>query len=90
MDESTLMHFMTNTREIPAYKNRQGIRTIYESGTGPRLRASGHFFMDFATYGGTTEEVPKELIDRLESEGKLIRTFPNHPECNAWRLPDPA
>lgn len=83
MSEETLMQIMNSTSLIPAIKGRlSGIRTIYES-SGPR----GHFFVDYSAYGGTKEEVPRELIDRLEAEGKLVRAFQFDLSCNAWRLP---
>jgi hypothetical protein len=45
------------------------------------------FYVDYASYpGGTTEEVPLTLIQDLESEGVIVRAFPDKPEINAWVL----
>ena len=91
MTDAQLLAFMNDVRSIPTYK-RKGtwsakIRTIYEGGEGPRLAPSEHFYMSYATYGGTTEEVPLPLIRRLEAEGKLVRAYPDQPHINAWILP---
>jgi hypothetical protein len=93
--ENELLAYMANTKLIPGIQRRENgryvtmrpKRTIYEAGKGARLEPSGHFYLDYATYGGTSEEVPKSLIDRLEREKKLVRAFLDHPEINAWVLP---
>jgi hypothetical protein len=62
-------------------------RTIYEAGKGVLLRPSGQFFIDYATYpGGTSDEIPRSIIDELEREGKIRRAFPDKPKINAWVL----
>lgn len=62
-------------------------RMIYEAGTGDKLKRSGHWFIDYASYaGGTTEEVPRHLIAELEKDGILVRAFPEHPQIEAWVL----
>ena len=83
--EKHLMQIMTNVSTIPfADKFRVKKRTIYEAGKGRKLAPSGHFYIDFAAYDGSTEEVSKSLIDRLEAEGKLVRAFPDNPKVNGW------
>jgi hypothetical protein len=83
MTEDELLRIMNHTALIPSSRSKMsGKRTIYEA-AGSR----GFFFIDYAAYGGTTEGVPKPLIDRLEAEGKLVRAFPGSPKLNAWRLP---
>lgn len=83
MDEEGLMKILRQVDTIPrAGKSGTRRRTVYETS------GLGRFYMDYAAYGGSMEEVPKELILRLESEGKLVRAFPTAPTVNCWALPD--
>ena len=85
----------TEQREAKSQMNKTSLldimqskknRTIYESGD-ERGRATGRFHVDFATYpGGSTEEVPRALIDELEKAGIIERAFPEGPHINAWKL----
>jgi hypothetical protein len=61
-------------------------RNIYEAGEGPRLKASGRFYMDYAAYpGGSAEEIPLALIQELEREGLIERESPTF---QSWVLTD--
>jgi hypothetical protein len=79
---------MTRERLIAALSDISGLpvgakrrRMVYES-AGRR-----HFHVDYASFpGGTTEEVPKSLIDELERDGILVRAYPGCPEIAAWIL----
>lgn len=89
MTKSELLDVLSNTYDLPTWGKRKekAHRTIYESGIGPRLRPSGRFYVDYASYAhGTTEAVPLSLILQLESEGVLSRAFPEKPEINGWVL----
>ena len=81
MTEEILLVIMGAVDSIPFGGKSGKRRTIYEA------QASGHFFIDFPCYSGSTEEISKQLIDRLELEGKLVRAFPNSPHINGWVLP---
>jgi hypothetical protein len=71
---------------LPQWKNRN-FRSIYETGDN-RGRGTGEFQIDFASFpGGTTEEVPRRLIDELEREGVIVRAYAPH--INAWKLAAP-
>lgn len=87
MNREQLLKCLRETAQLP-FANRKGIkeRTIYEGGDR-NGRGSSEYFVDFASYpGGSTEQVPRSLIDQLESEGVLIRAFPNAPAVNGWVL----
>ena len=81
MDEQTLLNVMHKTSTLP----HGGERTIYEAGD-TRGNGCGEYYIDFATYDGTTAKVPRSLIDALESQGVLRRAFPDQKYLNAWRL----
>jgi hypothetical protein len=71
---------LSNVGDVPDFGRRKG-RSIYEA-TGPR----GHFHIDYAAFtGGRTEEVPRNIIDELEREGIISRTFPDSP-ISSWSL----
>jgi len=85
MTRSQLISILSNVDDLPQPGPRY--RTIYEAGYGPKLKPSGRFFIDYASFpGGSMEEVPIDLIRELEADGTLIRTFPQDPQINAWRL----
>jgi hypothetical protein len=69
------------------YFQRPNHRTIYEAGKGSALAPSGHFYVDYASFtAGCDKEVPRELIDRLEREGVIVKAYPDQPNIKAWRL----
>jgi hypothetical protein len=81
MTRERLIEVMRNVRDLP-FGDR---RTIYEAGDR-RGNPVGEYFIDFASYGGTSERVPRNLIDQMEQDGSLVRAFPTASHVNAWRL----
>ncbi len=81
LDEDQTLAALRNTTAVPFVGKDVG-RSIYEI-AGP----SGHFHIDYAAYpGGTTDEVPRKVIDELEREGVIRRAHPNAPHLNVWKL----
>lgn len=63
-------------------------RTIYETGDS-QGRGTGRYRIDYANFpGGTTGEVPREVIDELEREGLIQRAYTDQPRINSWTLAD--
>lgn len=82
MNGDDLLNAMHAVEGLPFERGKANrkMRTIY-------LAQGGGFYLDFAAYpGGTTDEVPRRLIDSLVSEGILERAFGFDPECEAWVL----
>lgn len=90
MTEERVLAALRVTGGLPSTSSKKSsppCREIYESGTGPKLKPSGHFFMTFAAFpGGTSEEIPRAIIDRLEQRGLIKRSYPDKPHLNAWRI----
>jgi hypothetical protein len=90
VNREELLKILRDVKSLPEVRLRGGKanhRTIYEAGRGARLQPSGHFFVDYASYGvGSSEEVPREIIHALETDGTIVRAFPDQPEINAWVL----
>ena len=89
LSKNEVLEALRDDAELPdwTWKLPHKGRTIYEIGFGRRLRSSSHFNIDFASYpGGTTREVPRQVIDKLEREGIIRRSWPDKPQINAWIL----
>jgi hypothetical protein len=90
MTRERLIEVLRNTTALPRMNTaglpRSVIRTVYEGGDR-HGNGTGDYYVDYPTYGGTFEKVPRSLIDQMESDGSLVRAFPDDPNVNAWRLP---
>jgi hypothetical protein len=88
MTREDLLKILRTVDGLPVYGKGECCRTVYEA-DGSHNRGAHRFYVDFALYpGGSSEEVPQALIRELETEGVLVRAFPNSPHINAWRLAD--
>ena len=89
LNEAQVLECLLNVDALPPWGtggHRAKCRTIYEAGN-KRGYGSGKFYIDYQHYpGGTEEEVPRRVIDKLEKEGVIVRAFPKNPQLNVWRL----
>jgi hypothetical protein len=84
LDRNAVLGVLRETSGLPG---KHAFRTIYEAGVGPKLKPSGQFYIDYASFpGGTQGEVPLEVIQELEREGLVRKAYPDKPNIKAWVL----
>ncbi len=84
MTRDELLATLQTVDGLPETRKGSRHRTIYEAGIGARLRPSGQFYVDYASFpDGSAEEVPFNLITELESEGIIVR---QSPDFKSWTL----
>lgn len=88
LTKNEVLNALRNIAGLPDWTKKQKYvgRSIYETGDS-RGRGTGEFQIDFASFpGGTSEYVPRPVIDELERDGLIVRAFADNPKINAWKL----
>lgn len=87
LNRKEVLEALRNVANVPQHRRGPKCRTIYEAGQGARLDPSGHFFIDYASFpGGTNQEVPLSVIRELEAEQVIVPLCPDNPKVKAWVL----